>query len=130
VHRNKFILNIQLAGNNRRRKDLYTLPREDQELLNSLGYKEKLANVDKAILANAEFLSKVVASPQIFESDNNEFSDDEHEEGEPDKTAGLIRTSSKSWCRYWLPTITLALARRWSYTLACAYTPIARVQAH
>ncbi|KAA1475264.1 N2227-domain-containing protein [Dentipellis sp. KUC8613] len=55
-----------LAGNNRRRKDLYTLSREDQALLDSVGYKAKLEAVDRAITANAEFLSRIVAEPEIF----------------------------------------------------------------
>ncbi|ETW77529.1 hypothetical protein HETIRDRAFT_243953, partial [Heterobasidion irregulare TC 32-1] len=55
-----------LAGNNRRRKDLYTLSREDQKLLETLGYKKKLEEVDQAILVNAEFLNKIVANPEIF----------------------------------------------------------------
>ncbi|PSS34206.1 hypothetical protein PHLCEN_2v1716 [Hermanssonia centrifuga] len=59
----------QLAANNRRRKDIYTLPRADQELIASLGYKDKLAEADKAILANAEFLKQIVANPEIFGHD-------------------------------------------------------------
>ncbi|EEB95576.1 hypothetical protein MPER_05433, partial [Moniliophthora perniciosa FA553] len=31
-----------LSANNRRRKDFFTLPRADQELLTGLGYKEKI----------------------------------------------------------------------------------------
>ncbi|KAJ7667264.1 N2227-domain-containing protein [Mycena rosella] len=55
-----------LSANNRRRKDLYTLPKADQELLIALGYREKLDQVDQAIIANADFLSEVVADPEIF----------------------------------------------------------------
>ncbi|KAG7096057.1 hypothetical protein E1B28_006738 [Marasmius oreades] len=55
-----------IATNNRRRKDIFTLPKSDQELLTSLGYKEKLDAVDKAIFANAEFLSQIIADPEIF----------------------------------------------------------------
>ncbi|TFY59989.1 hypothetical protein EVG20_g7589 [Dentipellis fragilis] len=55
-----------LAGNNRRRKDLYTLSREDQALLEGVGYKAKLEAVDRAITANAAFLSRIVAEPEIF----------------------------------------------------------------
>ncbi|TFY62950.1 hypothetical protein EVJ58_g3544 [Rhodofomes roseus] len=55
-----------LSANNRRRKDFFTLPRADQELLHSLRYKEKLAEVDRAILANAEFLNQIVVDPEIF----------------------------------------------------------------
>ncbi|KAJ7763152.1 N2227-domain-containing protein [Mycena maculata] len=58
-----------LSANNRRRKDFYTLPKPDQELLAALGYKEKLDQVDTAIVANADFLSEVVANPEIFGHD-------------------------------------------------------------
>lgn len=56
-----------LLANNRRRKDIYTLPRADQDLINDLGYKQKLDAVDKAIFVNAEFLAKVVEDTQIFD---------------------------------------------------------------
>ncbi|KAL1745155.1 N2227-like protein-domain-containing protein [Schizophyllum fasciatum] len=55
-----------LAANNRRRKDLFTLPQADQDLLTRLGYKEKLEKADAAILENAEFLKQIVANPEIF----------------------------------------------------------------
>ncbi|KAF7308312.1 N2227 domain-containing protein [Mycena chlorophos] len=55
-----------LSANNRRRKDLYTLPKADQELLSRLGYREKLDAVDEAIAKNADFLNGVVADPEIF----------------------------------------------------------------
>ncbi|KAJ8593712.1 N2227-domain-containing protein [Rhizopogon salebrosus TDB-379] len=58
-----------LAANNRRRKDIYTLPRGDKELLDSLGYRHKLQEVDRAILVNAEFLNLIVANPEIFGHD-------------------------------------------------------------
>jgi carnosine N-methyltransferase len=44
------------------------LPREDQALIEQLGYKQKLAEVDDAILANAAFLNQIVANPAIFEN--------------------------------------------------------------
>ncbi|KAJ3770051.1 N2227-domain-containing protein [Lentinula raphanica] len=55
-----------LAANNRRRKDLFTIPHADQILLDQLGYKEKLDEVDKAILVNEQFLNKIVVDPEIF----------------------------------------------------------------
>ncbi|KAF7335718.1 N2227-domain-containing protein [Mycena venus] len=58
-----------LSANNRRRKDFFTLPKPDQDLLASLGYKAKLDQVDIAILANADFLSEVVSDPEIFGHD-------------------------------------------------------------
>ncbi|KAH7883121.1 N2227-like protein-domain-containing protein [Phlebopus sp. FC_14] len=58
-----------LAANNRRRKDIYTLPQDDRVLLDDIGYKQKLQEVDKAILANADFLDKIVKNPEIFGHD-------------------------------------------------------------
>ena len=60
----------QLAANNRRRKDIFTLPRADQQLLTELGYKEKLAEVDKAISVNATFLKQIVSNTEIFEPES------------------------------------------------------------
>ena len=67
---------------------MFTLPREDQALLEQLGYKRKLADVDDAILANATFLNQIVANPAIFENgipedeeDNEENLDGPHDEG-------------------------------------------------
>jgi len=48
---------------------LYTLPLSDQEVLEKLGYKQKLDDVDKAILINADFLSKIAENPEIFGHD-------------------------------------------------------------
>lgn len=59
----------QLTANNRRRKDLYTLPQADKALLDSVGYRRKLQEIDTAILANADFLHKIVANPEIFGHD-------------------------------------------------------------
>ncbi|PPQ79034.1 hypothetical protein CVT25_002343 [Psilocybe cyanescens] len=61
-----------LSANNRRRKDVYTLPKADQDLLESLGYKHKLDAVDKAIIANADFLHQMVDDPRIFGHDIDE----------------------------------------------------------
>jgi len=55
-----------LSANNRRRKDIYLLSQGDQDLLGSLGYKEKLDAIDKAILANADFLAQMVEDTEIF----------------------------------------------------------------
>ncbi|KAF9462244.1 hypothetical protein BDZ94DRAFT_1134695, partial [Collybia nuda] len=65
-----------LTANNRRRKDIYRLPKEDQDVLDELGYKRKLDEVDKAILANAEFLGLIVANPEIFGHDLEEVEDE------------------------------------------------------
>ncbi|KAG1719874.1 N2227-domain-containing protein [Suillus lakei] len=58
-----------LAANNRRRKDIYTLPQGDKELLDDLGYRQKLQEVDRAILVNAEFFKLIVVNPEIFGHD-------------------------------------------------------------
>ncbi|KAJ7469972.1 hypothetical protein B0H11DRAFT_2238112 [Mycena galericulata] len=58
-----------LSANNRRRKDFFTLPKADRELLAGLGYKDELDKVDAAIVANAEFLAQVVAEPEISRHD-------------------------------------------------------------
>ena len=59
----------QLAANNRRRKDLFTLPQADKALLELIGYRRKLKEIDESILANAQFLHKIVANPEIFGHD-------------------------------------------------------------
>ncbi|KAF4576216.1 hypothetical protein EYR40_000455 [Pleurotus pulmonarius] len=59
-------LRYSLAANNRRRKDLFTIPRADRELIGRVGYKSKLDEVDKAIKANADFLDLIVSDPAIF----------------------------------------------------------------
>lgn len=60
----------QLAANNRRRRDLYTLSSADQKLLEELGWKEKLSKIDQAILSNKEFVLKMVDDPRIFANAN------------------------------------------------------------
>jgi carnosine N-methyltransferase len=77
----------QLAANNRRRKDIFALPLEDQAVIDELGYKRKLVQVDNAIIANAAFLDQIVANPEIFENGPGE---DEGEFGEArDELEGL-----------------------------------------
>ena len=58
------------------------LPLADQELIESLGYKKKLDEVDQAILVNADFLNKIVANPEIF---GHELDDDDTEDTEGDE---------------------------------------------
>ena len=74
-------LTNQAAANHRRRKDLYTLPPADLEILERLGYKQKLDEVDDAILANAKFLNQIVANPEIFGHDISAL--DEQDEDAP-----------------------------------------------
>ncbi|KAF8922369.1 N2227-domain-containing protein [Mucidula mucida] len=61
-----------LSANNRRRKDLYKLPKADQDLFVALGYREKLNLVDEAILKNAEFLEGIVSGPGIFDGEDDD----------------------------------------------------------
>ncbi|KAG1730248.1 N2227-domain-containing protein [Suillus paluster] len=91
------------TANNRRRKDIYILPQGDKELLDSLGYRQKLQEVDKAILANAEFLKLVVANPEIFGHDLDSPEDaDEGKAGSRalhDHSHGLYMHEKESdWC--------------------------------
>ncbi|KAJ8517718.1 hypothetical protein ONZ45_g5124 [Pleurotus djamor] len=75
-----------LAANNRRRKDLFTIPRNDRELIGKVGYKEKLDEVDKAIQVNADFLNQIIANPEIFghhPDDQSEDGDDAQKEAKP-----------------------------------------------
>ena len=62
-----------MNANNRRRKDIYIIPIEDRELLEGIGYKERISATDKAIAANAEFLNNVIANPEIFGHDLDEL---------------------------------------------------------
>ncbi|EIW53331.1 N2227-domain-containing protein [Trametes versicolor FP-101664 SS1] len=55
-----------LNANNRRRKDIHIIPIEDRELLEQIGYKQRISATDDAILANAEFLNLLTANPEIF----------------------------------------------------------------
>ncbi|RDB17307.1 Carnosine N-methyltransferase [Hypsizygus marmoreus] len=66
-----------LTANNRRRKDIYRLPKADQDVLEQLGYKQKLDEVDNAIRVNAEFLGQIVANPEIFGPDQAVEEDEE-----------------------------------------------------
>ncbi|KAJ4490072.1 N2227-domain-containing protein [Lentinula aciculospora] len=86
-----------LAANNRRRKDLFTLAKADQGLLSQLGYKEKLDQVDKAILANEQFLNKIVVDPEIFgEDDIPEEAVDGDEAVEPESSSTASGSHSHS----------------------------------
>jgi carnosine N-methyltransferase len=88
----------QLAANNRRRKDLFTLHQTDRELLEKLGYKEKLDQVDKAILVNEQFLNKIVVDPEIFGGDNEggdvQDDDEGNQEGDSKQSNGEFHRSS------------------------------------
>jgi carnosine N-methyltransferase len=54
------------------------LPVADQALLGGVGYKQKLQEVDNAILKNAKFLNQIVANPEIF-GHNVSSQDEEYE---------------------------------------------------
>jgi carnosine N-methyltransferase len=59
---------------------LYTLPHVDLGFLERIGYKQKLADVDEAILANANFLDQIVANPEIFGHDISSLEDSSSQE--------------------------------------------------
>lgn len=65
---------------------------EDQEIISSLGYKKKLDEVDTAILANADFLNKIIANPEIF---GHEL-DDEDDVAPPRRDCGRGHSHSHS----------------------------------
>ena len=75
---------------------MFTLPREDQALIDQLGFKRKLADVDNAILANAAFLNQIVAHPEIFENGPEE----EDEEGLGEENVGETRDEGLLANRY------------------------------
>ena len=68
-----------MNANNRRRKDFHTLPLADKELLQSLGYTDRISAVDHAIFVNAEFLNHVIASPEIFSGQDGDEEEDDPE---------------------------------------------------
>jgi carnosine N-methyltransferase len=55
-------------------------------VLEDLGYKQKLDEVDQAILVNAEFLSRIVANPEIFGHDMG--IEDDEVDGSASHTSG------------------------------------------
>ena len=57
------------------------MPIADRELLESLGYKEKIRKADEAIIKNAEFLNNIVANPEIFGHDLEADIEEDHETG-------------------------------------------------
>jgi carnosine N-methyltransferase len=68
----------QISANVRRRKDFFRLPVEDQKLLEEIGWKSKLDDIDTAIQANARFLRKIVMNPEIFEGGEQDEDDSGH----------------------------------------------------
>ena len=72
-------------ANNRRRKDLYKLPREDQLLLTELGYKQKLIDIDQAILVNAQFIGNILQDPSIFANADLVGEDELEDRGESEQ---------------------------------------------
>lgn len=60
------ILRRQLSANNRRRKDFFKLPLSNQKLLEELGWRSRLNEVDYKIAENAQFLNTIVDHPDIF----------------------------------------------------------------
>ena len=56
----------------------------DQQLLEDIGYKAKLDQVDKAIIENAKFLGDIIAEPVVFgnEGENDEKEQEQEQEQE------------------------------------------------
>jgi hypothetical protein len=104
----------QLSANNRRRKDLYSLQKADQDVLNDLGYKEKLEAIDKAILVNASFLAQIVQDPEIFGHDLDEEATSA--ESESETTHGDIAGRY----RLLIPKFWLIVLRRINSTISLA----------
>ncbi|KAB5592962.1 hypothetical protein CTheo_3597 [Ceratobasidium theobromae] len=56
-----------LSANQRRRQDYLKLPESERELLDLVGWKQKITHIDAAIERNAEFLLKIIDDPIIFQ---------------------------------------------------------------
>lgn len=80
----------QLSANNKRRKDIYRLPRADTELIREIKYREKLEFVDRAILENAHFLLRIVENPDMFGHDVDlaDLESDDEKKGNDEKGKG------------------------------------------
>ncbi|KAF8582380.1 N2227-domain-containing protein [Ramaria rubella] len=86
-----------ISANLRRRKDFFQLPSEDQKLLEEIGWKKKLDEIDTAIQANARFLRNIVISPEIFErrtDGDNEGEDDDAIDSNLERSRLGAQTSS------------------------------------
>ena len=94
---------MKLSANNRRRKDLFTLPPADQAVLEDIGWKGKLIDIDNAILANARFLSQMVTNPEIFMGGPPGHDEEEIEQGRDSND--LQSQQHQGISRYCLATI-------------------------
>ncbi|PAV18218.1 N2227-domain-containing protein [Pyrrhoderma noxium] len=72
-----------LSANNRRRKDLHTLPLEDKKLLEEIGWKKKLSEIDDAIVSNGNFVKQMIMMHSDMFSRANE---EDGEDGEDQDT--------------------------------------------
>lgn len=90
---------VKLAANNRRRKDLYSLSRDDQLLLTELGYKQKLIDIDQAILVNAQFIGNILQDPSIFANADLVGEDELEDRGEGERSTASQRMSISSFNR-------------------------------
>ncbi|KAJ1301282.1 hypothetical protein OPQ81_003687 [Rhizoctonia solani] len=72
-----------LSANQRRRQDYLKLPETERTLLDSVGWKQKVAHIDAAIERNAEFLLKIINDPMIFQGMDLEsgHGHDDHDHG-------------------------------------------------
>ena len=78
---------------------MFTLPKADQDLLSSLGYKEKLERADAAILENAEFLKQIVANPEIFGIGLDSELDESEEHGEQEPSGSSLEGTAHADAR-------------------------------
>jgi carnosine N-methyltransferase len=72
------------------------LPLADQELLNRLDYKQKLADVDRAIKANAEFINQIIQNPDIFGPDLYAEDAIDEDQATPDSRTEALKTGDGS----------------------------------
>jgi len=55
----------------------------DQQLLEDIGYKAKLDQVDKAIIENAKFLGDIIAEPVVEGEDDDQEQEQEADDSKP-----------------------------------------------
>ncbi|CED82912.1 Putative trehalase [Phaffia rhodozyma] len=76
-----------LSANNRRLKDLLSLSKPHQAILNKLKYREKLSKVDDAIRVNADFLREIAdtVGSSMFGDEDEEDEEEDEDEDEDDE---------------------------------------------
>ncbi|WVR08449.1 hypothetical protein IAU60_005504 [Kwoniella sp. DSM 27419] len=61
-------MRYHLSANHSRRMAFLSLPKESKEMLNGIGYREKLDAVDEGIRRNSEFIDEMIAEPVFSEA--------------------------------------------------------------